>query len=249
MTLALLDLDILETQEEQTAPAPANGGGATHAPKVLRFYKSERLLHWAIAVPFLVCYTTALILVLIYNPDRTRPFRIFFATLHRVSGVCLILLPSLVAARCRGDALLHFHNIKQAWTWVFDDFKWLGMLFLSGLSPKFKLPEQGKFNAAEKVNFMVLMGTYPLYIATGLAIWLTHVAFLAWVLHFLMALIATPLILGHMYMAILSRSGRPGLHGMISGFVDRQWAKHHYRKWYRQHHEPLEQLPASAQEE
>ncbi len=251
MTLALLDLDRIETQAEETSSPKVSqeAGGPADEAKILRFYKSERLLHWAIAVPFLVCYATALVLVLVYNPDRTRPFRILFATLHRTSGVCLILLPSLVAARCRGDALLHFYNIKQAWTWVFDDFKWLAMLFLSGLSPKFKLPEQGKFNAAEKVNFMVLMGTYPLYIATGLAIWLTHVAFLAWVLHFLMALIATPLILGHMYMAILSRSGRPGLQGMISGVVDRQWAKHHYRKWYREHHEPLEQLPVNAQEE
>ena len=115
------------------------------------------------------------------------------------------------------------------------------MLMLAGVSSKFKLPEQGKFNAAEKVNFMVLMGTYPLYIATGLLIWLTDCAFLAWLLHSFMAVIATPLILGHMYMAMINRGGRPGLQGMITGFVDRQWAKHHYAHWYREVHGKAEE--------
>jgi len=30
---------------------------------------------------------------------------------------------------------------------------------------------------------------------------------------------------------------------MITGFVDRHWAKHHYRRWYREHHEAAEQQP------
>jgi cytochrome b subunit of formate dehydrogenase len=82
---------------------------------------------------------------------------------------------------------------------------------------------------------MVLMGTYPLYIVTGLFIWLTHVAFVSWLMHTAMALLATPLILGHMYMAIVSSGGRPGLTGMKNGYVDRHWAKHHYAHWYREH--------------
>ena len=97
------------------------------------------------------------------------------------------------------------------------------------------MPDQGKFNAAEKVNFVVLMGTYPFYIATGILIWATRIAFVPWLLHLAMALLATPLILGHMYMALLSRSGRPGLTGMTHGWVDRHWAKHHYAHWYREH--------------
>jgi cytochrome b subunit of formate dehydrogenase len=31
---------------------------------------------------------------------------------------------------------------------------------------------------------------------------------------------------------------------MITGFVDRQWAKHHYRRWYREHHEATEEALA-----
>jgi formate dehydrogenase subunit gamma len=230
--------------EQAVQPAPAvarKTGGPSDGAKILRFYKSERMLHWAIAIPFLVCFTTALVMVLHYNPDPHRPYRLLFAWTHRISGICLTVLPMLVVYKHRGDVWIHFYNIKQAWTWVIDDFKWLCLLMLSGVSSKVKLPEQGKFNAAEKLNFMVLMGTYPLYIATGLLIWLTDCAFLSWLLHSFMAVIAAPLILGHMYMAMIKRGGRAGLQGMITGFVDRQWAKHHYAHWYREVHEKADE--------
>jgi formate dehydrogenase subunit gamma len=228
--MTALDLD--KDTRPATCEKPAEVGDSR---KILRFYRSERLLHWAIAVPFLVCYATALTLVVFYNPDPHRPYRMLFSWTHRASGFCLIVLPLLAVYKSRGDFRVHFYNIKQAWTWVFDDFKWLSLMMAASVSSKIKLPDQGKFNAAEKINFMVLMGTYPLYIATGLFIWLTHAAFVSWLLHSGMALLATPLILGHMYMAIVSGSGRPGLTGMKDGYVDRHWAKHHYAHWYREH--------------
>ena len=199
-------------------------------------------MHWSIAGPFLVSFASAIILVVIYNPDPSRPFRSVFAVVHRTSGVALMVLPMLAAFKSRGDARLHFYNIRQAWIWVYDDFKWLALMGLAAVNSKIKLPEEGKFNAAEKINFMVLMTTYPLYVATGLLMWITHLAVLAWILHCLMAILAAPLLLGHLYMALINRATRPGLEGMISGFVDRQWAKHHYRRWYREHHETTEEL-------
>jgi formate dehydrogenase subunit gamma len=221
-------------------PIGRNAAGIAGEARILRFAKSERLLHWSIAGPFLVSFATGIILAIIYNPDPSRPYRNIFAVLHRVSGVAFVILPMLTTFQKRGDAAIHFYNIKQAWTWVFDDFRWLALMGLSTVSKKIKLPEQGKFNAAEKVNFMVLMATYPLYIVTGLLMWFTHVPVLSWILHFLMAMLATPLIVGHLYMALINKSTRPGLDGMISGHVDRHWAKHHYRRWYREHHEASE---------
>jgi formate dehydrogenase subunit gamma len=221
-------------------PAEKHPPVSSAEAKILRFAKSERLLHWSIAGPFLVSFATGIILALIYNPDPSRPYRGVFAVLHRVSGVAFVFLPMMATFRSRGHAEIHFYNIKQAWTWMYDDFKWLALMGLAAGIRKIKLPEQGKFNAAEKLNFMVLMATYPLYIVTGLLMWFTHVPVLSWILHFLMAMLATPLMLGHLYMALINRSTRPGLEGMISGHVDRHWAKHHYRRWYREHHEDSE---------
>ncbi len=228
------------------APAAKKATGAPADSKILRFAKAERMVHWAIAGPFLVSFASAVILVLFYNPDPSRPYRIIFATIHRVSGAALILLPMLATLKSRGDARIHFYNIKQAWTWVFDDFRWLALMGLAAVSSKIKLPEQGKFNAAEKINFMVLMTTYPLYVATGLLMWLTHLAILSWIMHFLMAVLATPLLLGHLYMALINPDTRKGLGGMFSGRVERQWAKHHYARWYKETHEDEEKQAAEA---
>ena len=194
-------------------------------------------MHWALALPFLTCFLTALVLILYYNPDPGRPWRALFSWTHRFSGLCLIVLPILAAFKSRGDCRVHFYNIKQAWLWTYEDIKWLALMGVAAVSRKVRLPEQGKFNAAEKLNFMNLMVTYPLYILTGLLVWLTDNAFSAWILHLGMAVMVTPLLLGHLFMATVNPASRKGLSGMISGEVDRGWAKHHYGKWYRDHFE------------
>jgi formate dehydrogenase subunit gamma len=220
--------DDLQHAEEKTGQKPLS-------QKILRFRKSERHLHWAIAIPFMTCYITALILILYYNGNAIRPYRDAFSWGHRISGVCLFVLPMLAILKSRKDLRVYFYNIKQAWVWTFNDIKWLAMMGLAAISKKFKLPDQGKFNAAEKINFMMLMSTYPLYILTGLLIWMTNGALLAWLIHFAMALFATPLLVGHKFMAMVNPNTKIGLPGMLNGYVDRNWAKHHYKKWYWEH--------------
>ena len=205
--------------------------------KVLRFRKSERLLHWALAVPFLVCLTTALVLVIHYNPDPTRPYRAVFAATHRLSAIALLVLPLLATFISKGDFTTHFYNIRQAWLWTLHDIKWLMLMGFAAINKKIVLPEQGKFNAAEKINFMYLMSTYPLYILSGIYIWSTDAAFEAWIAHCLMAVLSFPLILGHLYMAVINAGSRTGLSGMFTGYVDSHWAKHHYTLWFREHFE------------
>jgi len=203
--------------------------------RILRFHRSERVLHWSIAVPFMVCFGTAAVLVVLYNADPQRPFRQVFSWTHRVSGVCLIVFPLLTLVRNRADFRLHLENIREGWVWARDDLKWLFLSGLAAVSKRVALPDQGKFNAAEKVNFMMVMSTYPLCILTGVLIWLPGVAFYSWLLHLGMAALVLPLLLGHIFMATINPSTRVGLSGMISGFVERTWAQHHYARWYRKH--------------
>jgi len=196
------------------------------------------MLHWVIAGPFMICYLTAVILMVVYSPDPQRPYRELFSWIHRISGCCLAVLPPVVLVRNLKDYRVHLHNIRQGWIWTLRDLKWLCLMVPAAISKRVTLPEQGKFNAAEKLNFMTLMSTYPLYILSGVLIWLPGVAFAAWALHVSMAALATPLIFGHIFMAAVNPASRVGLQGMISGWVDRQWAKHHYRAWYRENFEP-----------
>ena len=110
----------------------------------------------------------------------------------------------------------------------------------AAVSSRVTLPDQGKFNAAQKMNFMMVMSTWPLFIVTGLTVWLADVPILAWLAHFSLALIAAPLIGGHIYMATINPATRKGLKGMFTGLVDREWAKHHHRRWYLENFEKEE---------
>jgi formate dehydrogenase gamma subunit len=197
-------------------------------------------MHWAVAIPFMVCYATALILVVVYNPNPARPFRHIVSWTHRISGLCLLVLPAWNFAKYWRDASLHLQNLRQVWSWTWDDVRWLCLIGPASVSRKITLPWQGKFNAGEKINFMVLSSTYPIYLCTGLLIWFDTSPYLSWLVHFsLAAAVATPLLLGHIFMATVNPDTRPGLRGMITGFVDREWARHHYHLWYVEHFEAV----------
>lgn len=195
------------------------------------------MVHWAIAGPFLICYMSAAILVVFYNTGAVSAFRAFFSWTHRIAALMLIVLPGWALVKGRAEYRIHLDNIRQAWSWTLDDVRWLFRMGLAAVCNRIALPEEGKFNAAEKLNFMMVMTTYPIYIVTGVMIWLPGVAFFAWVAHFSMAVLVTPLVLGHIFMATINPGTRAGLSGMISGFVDREWARHHYRRWYRENFE------------
>jgi formate dehydrogenase subunit gamma len=219
------------SQSEKIRKFQASGQAES---EVLRFLKSERMLHWAIAVPFVVCWITALILVLVYNPDPLRPYRQIVSLLHRISGACLILLPILALMLGRKERKVHFENVRTALSWSMNDIKWMALMLPAAVSKNIVLPEQGKFNAAEKVNFTMVMLSVPLLISSGVLVWMGSWAWAAWVVHALTAILATPTMLGHIYMATVNPETRVGIKGMITGYVDRRWAKHHYAVWYRE---------------
>jgi cytochrome b subunit of formate dehydrogenase len=206
--------------------------------KILRYKKTNRNIHWIIVVPFMVCYVTALILVFYYNPDPSRPFRAVFSWVHRISGVSLLLLLIIVISRSKHGLGVYFYNIKNAWNWTMRNFKWLCSLGLSTISKRAALPEQGKFNASvSKANYsaaMILTSISPIFIVTGILIWLTDGAVLFWLIHICMAVIATPLLLGHIFMVSLKPKTRVALTRRISGFVGRQYVKHDHAHCYRE---------------
>ncbi len=234
-------------------PEPAGAGTVCtevtlHSRQILRFHRAERALHWAIAVPFLVCCTTALVLMIGFNLHSPGIAREIFSWIHRISGVCLALMPALVLLRNARDYRIHLKNLRHACTWTIEDLKWLALFGLAAISRKVRLPDQGKFNAAEKINFIMVFCSCPLLIATGILIWMPGPVFSSWIVHVRLALVATPLMLGHIYMALVNRGTRAGLAGMFSGYVDREWARHHYRRWYRENFEGAEDAGKGKEE-
>jgi formate dehydrogenase subunit gamma len=225
--------------------APARA--ADSAPRILRFLKSERLLHWTLAIPFVLLYGSALMMLALWGEPHPRHIRTAFAWVHRTAGACLVLFPPIALLRGRKEWRIHLENMREGWIWTADDLRWLILFPKAAADSRITLPEQGKFNAAEKLNFMMVFATYPLYIATGLMIWLPGIAFVPWLAHCAMAVIGFPLVAGHIFMATINPGTRIGLSGMITGRVDREWAKHHYRRWFREkfeRFEPARKVPA-----
>ncbi len=207
------------------------------SPTILRFHASERWLHWALAIPYVLLYATALIMLLQWGEPQPRHVRALFGWIHRAVGIALIALPPIALLWGRREWRTHLENIREGWVWTRDDVRWLLVAHRAAVDPSFPAPEQGKFNAAEKLNFMMVSTTYTLYIATGIAVWLPGTAFFPWVLHVAMAVAGLPLVGGHIFMATVNPSTRIGITGMITGWVDRGWARHHYHRWYREHFE------------
>jgi formate dehydrogenase gamma subunit len=235
-----VDTAVSDSGHRETSPA----GQTLHFPRkeqveeILRFARGEMMLHWSIAVPFMICFVTGVTMKVFYNLHSESLFREVLSFLHRVGGGALAVFPALAVARNWRDYKVHIYNVKVGFSWTIDDLKWLFLVGPATVSKKIVLPEQRKFNAAERLNFMMVMITYPLFVATGVILWATGVDhFLPWIVHISMSLVAPLLMFGHIYMALVNPSTRVGLSGMFSGRVDREWAKHHYQRWYREHFE------------
>jgi formate dehydrogenase subunit gamma len=225
------------------AAHPERARAASAAPppsQIQRFLPGERFLHWALAGPFVLLYATAALMLVFYGEPHPRHFRDAFAIAHRVFGALLIVLPPLALLRGSADWRVHLENMREGWIWHRDDFRWLILFPKNALNPKIALPDQGKFNAAEKLNFMMVSTFYPLYIATGVLVWMPGVAIFAYLSHYAMAILGLPLVGGHIFMATINPETKVGLSGMFTGWVDRGWARHHYTRWYREHFEPHE---------
>lgn len=228
----------LMTSRDRSATAGSRQTHRSGLPaKIQRFVASERFVHWALAIPFVLLYASALAMLVFWGEPQPRYIRTASSWVHKVSGIGLIVLPPLALLWGRREWRVHRSNIREAWTWTRNDFRWLLLSPLAAVNPRIQLPDQGKFNAAEKLNFMMVCTTYPLYIITGILIWLPGAAFVSWLLHVAMAALGLVLVAGHIFMATINPSTRTGLQGMITGWVDREWAKHHYRRWYRERFE------------
>lgn len=225
------------TMGGRNATAGRRRRGSGLPSKVHRFVTSERFLHWALAIPFIVLYASALLMLLFWGEPQPRHVRALAAWIHKIAGIGLVVLPPLVLLGGWREWRVHLANVREAWTWRASDVRWLLLSPLAAVDRRIRLPEQGRFNAGEKLNFMWVCATYPLYIVTGLLIWMPGAALIPWVIHLTMAALGVVPVVGHIYLATVNPSTRAGLEGMITGWVDREWAKHHYRRWFRQRFE------------
>jgi formate dehydrogenase subunit gamma len=197
---------------------------------VPRFNVTERLLHWVFAIPFILTFATGLGLFF-PSLERLAGSRELVRDIHRFTGLATVILPLVVIA---------FGNRKQLVAdagdidlWSAQDRGWFRAWLWRKVGGRDTLPPQGRFNAGQKFNAVLTLAATFWLALTGLGIFPgLHPPF--WLvansraLHNLTWMVFTPALLGHIFLAAVYPPTRPGLSGIISGKVRRDWlATHH----------------------
>ena len=190
---------------------------------VQRFTLSERAVHWLTALAFFSLLISGLVV------GRRGTFHNVMYAWHLVSagvlvgGVALIVLTGNRRA-LRGTA----HELSSL---DVEDREWLGAIPARLLSSAPE-PPAARFNAGQKVNFALVCVLVCILYITGVDTIVsgTHHN-LIFGGHKLATIALCILVAGHLYMALINRATRHALRGMLTGEVDREWARKHYPRW------------------
>ncbi|MGH2856890.1 MAG: cytochrome b/b6 domain-containing protein [Solirubrobacteraceae bacterium] len=193
-----------------------------------RFTATERALHWIHAAAFFVLLGSGLVL---YLPALSTAIgrRPLLKDIHFWTGLAWAAALVLVGAA----------------GWLFDDRRALrrtlveldlfdrdDLRFLRG---DLATP-QGRFNAGQKVNAIVTAAFAVLFFVSGLLLWIgernTDIRLGGTVyLHDVLMYVSVVIVAGHLYLALINRSTRHSLRGMVLGSVRADWAAAHHSKW------------------
>jgi len=205
---------------------------ATERPEyVRRFSGAEQALHWLLAVSFLTMLATGLIL---YLPSlaAVAANRRLWKSIHLGAALAFWLGTLLIVSSSTGGLR---RTVGQIDKFDDDDRRWLKWQ-VRQMGPK---PPQGRFNAGQKLNTAVIAGLMVVFTISGTLMYLQEVdarfrGTSAILVHDIAMYIAIPLVIGHLYMAMLNPSTRHSLRGMVLGTVRRDWAREHHAKWERE---------------
>lgn len=199
-------------------------------PTADRFDATERLFHWAFAIPFLLTFLTGLGL---YFPELAKLAgnRELVRDAHRFAGLFTVLLPAVVLLL--GDRRNLRRDVHDIDLWSRDDRQWFRAWLWRKIGGRDRLPPQGRFNSGQKFNAVLTAGCLFWLSLTGLMIFPgIHPPF--WLLsnsrnlHDLAWIVLTPAVLGHVFLAAIYKPTRPGLSGIITGRVPLAWLREHH---------------------
>ena len=217
-------------------------GGAS-GQMVQRYTSYERIVHWTLAIVFLLLAITGLILLL------GRPLLIpllgkeVFGLLASASKEGHNLIGPLFLV----SLIMMLFSFVRKNLYEKGDLTWL--LRAGGAIGKGHL-SVGFFNTGEKMWFWILMLVGLVVSVSGLILLFPNfgqgrvVMEFSHVFHSIGALLLICVSLGHMYMGSVGMEG--ALEGMKTGYVDINWADAHHDRWGKECHE--NNLVISAEE-
>lgn len=196
------------------------------APVIVRHKPAARVIHWVLAIAFIISTMSGLAL---FHPSATWMRELFGGgtwnrILHPFFGVVMFIAFFALAIRYVS------HNFFDK-----NDIKWLKSIQYVVIGAEDKLPPIGMYNAGQKILFWSLSLIMIGLLLTGAALWHEFFTFSAelkaWaaLLHAFLAFALVCYIIVHVFATIMAKDS---LRAMIDGTVTYAWAKHNHSAWY-----------------
>lgn len=218
----------MQTSLEIRPQAPLRG-------RMQRFVTAERLSHWVCALFFLAALVTGLLMWIPATRVWLAGTRYTLSQYHGYIGAAMVVLPLLLFLLIDRRRLAR--DIREIDQWDGHDRKWFGLALRGYTLRGRQMPPQGRFNAGQKLNVVLVAVMAIGFAVTGgilmhrqdLQPWLVSRAL--WT-HAFLAVCAIALFAGHLVHVFVTRHGRTYLAGMIRGWIPGQLAFERHRRWW-----------------
>lgn len=207
--------------------------------QVERYRKPTRVLHWAIAISYVVLFITGL-LIFLPTPISLLAQDSFTRIFHRIFAVAFIVAP-LAYMLTNWKATVK--GVKEAFKWGPEDIGWLKA------APRYYflcdeecMPPQGHMNSGQKLWWLIVILMGGLLIVTGGVMWLfktiAPAGLLQWMVfaHDVAFIASGSMFFVHVYLSVMHPLMRPLSTGawasMARGKVPVEYVKSHHAKWY-----------------
>lgn len=205
------------------------GQPEVHPGEVVRFSLYTRVLHWMVAITFILALLTGFA---IYSP------RLFsFLTPLFGGGAMTRLLHPWFSLAFTLFFFLQFLNWLAPMAWTEADSRFTRHVKEYATNKDKVAPEDtGFFNGGQKLYFWIIALSTVLFLVTGVLMWFDHivsrvVVAISYAIHDIAGLVMLGGFIIHIYQTTVSEPGT--LRSMIDGTVTRDWAWTHHPAWYR----------------
>ena len=207
----------------------AFGRTVVHPGELVRHPVYTRVLHWGVAIFFILALLTGLA---IYTPWLYRALTPLFG-----GGPSTRLLHPWFSLGFVVLFALQFLNWLEPMTWTRDDRRWLKQVRAYVTNAEEVEPEYVDFfNGGQKLYFWAIVASAIVFLVSGIVMWFPDVfgrvgVAIGYVLHDIAALVMLAGFIVHVYEGTAAQPGT--FRSMTRGTVERQWAWTHHPAWYR----------------
>lgn len=210
--------------------------GTIENGKVKRFSIHFQIFHWGYALSYFILYLTGLAMyteffdwlyILFGGPAMGR-------LIHRIAAVAFVLFPIYMLIFDRKSMV---HWLKSAFKWGKHDIKYLMNFPFDMFGFKTKNPPQDFISGGEKMNSLMQIGTFFIFIVSGVVMWFPQY-FPGWMIdwsypfHNIAVGMSFMVVIGHIYLSSKNPSSKASLEGMTTGWTSEEYIKHHHGNWY-----------------